>query len=451
LRNLANNFRDNLPSVVSIGAKGSGKTFNYLQLSRLKYWEKFLDYNDNGSNLELQTKTYIFPLLQSTNLKEKARDITNEARNEIRNILDLNEFSHSDFTEKIQRKINSNENESENWSEPDWAEFWISEIAQSLGFETKSLHEIDRELKAKSLKIIFLFDGLEDVFSHIATNEREKKALRALIDNLPRKLSEIRQANLGFIVFLRRDFLRSTIVQNLPQFESQYCAYELSWDYDFFLRLVLWLCLQAKVIAADESKPENLSREDIREQLQQLWGKKLGADTSKEAYSDSWIFFALTDFHGRLQARDIVRFIFSAAQITVDSSREVNFARWSNSRLLPPQAIRRALAPCSKEKVEEAKQEYPAFREWVSDKFPTYSNDDKKIPFALEKLDIDHNTVQILKDMGVIYEDTTKEEAERFYIPEIFREGLGFTGKVARPRVMALKRKILSSLGRDIN
>ncbi|MFP4098997.1 ParA family protein [Coleofasciculus sp.] len=36
LKNLATTFRDELPRVVSIGSKGSGKTFNYIQLSRLE-------------------------------------------------------------------------------------------------------------------------------------------------------------------------------------------------------------------------------------------------------------------------------------------------------------------------------------------------------------------------------------------------------------------------------
>ena len=45
--------------------------------------------------------------------------------------------------------------------------------------------------------------------------------------------------------------------------------------------------------------------------------------------------------------------------------------------------------------------------------------------------------------MGVIYEDKEKEELERFYMPEIFREGLGFSGKGARPRVIALQQKVL--------
>jgi len=35
-----------------------------------------------------------------------------------------------------------------------------------------------------------------------------------------------------------------------------------------------------------------------------------------------------------------------------------------------------------------------------------------------------------------------KDEIARFYIPEIFREGLGFSGTTGRPRTLALKQKI---------
>ena len=49
----------------------------------------------------------------------------------------------------------------------------------------------------------------------------------------------------------------------------------------------------------------------------------------------------------------------------------------------------------------------------------------------------------MLEEMGVIYEDKEKEDTERFYMPEIFREGLSFSGTGARPRVLALKRKVL--------
>lgn len=444
LKNLATNFRNELPRVVSIGAKGAGKTFNYIQLSRFKYWERFLNRIDNTQQ-ELDSRTHIFPMLQSRNIKNNAKIVINEARSEVLSVLGDNipEFLPSEYEGRIKRAIAT-----ENWSEPEWTEFWISEIARVIGINpeaesSKNLSSINSELKNKGLRIIFLFDGLEDIFPDISSNNQEKIALKSLIDDLPNRLSEIRQSNVGIIILLRRDFLRYTITQNLKQFENLYRSYDLSWDQDYFLRLVFWICSESKVIDAEKSKIDSLSKEDLTEQLQKLWGKRLGSDNAKEAYTASWIFAALTDFNGRLQARDIVRFLYHAADITVNRAKEVQFEKWSTSRLLPPEAIRRALKPCSEKKVEEAKEEYPTFKIWVEDSLPKYTPEQRKIPFAVEQFEMDQPTVRMLVDMGVIYEDTEKEDVARFYMPEIFREGLGFSGKGARPRIVVLKRKVL--------
>jgi hypothetical protein len=442
LKNLASTFRDKLPHVVSIGAKGAGKTFNYIQLSRFKYWENFLQRIDNRIETG-DTKTYIFPFLESTNLRDNARTIIQEARNEVRLALGdgVPEFLHSEYSDRIKKAIAS-----QNCSEPEWTEFWISEIAKVLDITTEttpSLSGINRELKNRGLRIIFLFDGLEDIFPHIASNNQEKIALKALID-LPQRLSEIRQSNIGLIIFLRRDFLRNTITQNYGQYENLYRSYDLSWNQDSFLRLVFWICSQSEIIGAEEAKIYNLSKEELTEQLEKLWGKRLGSDNAKEAYTASWIFAALTDFNGRLQARDIVRFLYNAAAITVEKAKELQFDKWTGSRLLPPQAIRRALKPCSEKKVEEAKEEYPDFKRWFDETLPKYPRSDLKIPFAVEQFDMDQQTVGMLQEMGVIYEDKEKEDEARFYMPEIFREGLGFSlGQRARPRVLVLKRKAL--------
>lgn len=135
--------------------------------------------------------------------------------------------------------------------------------------------------------------------------------------------------------------------------------------------------------------------------------------------------------------------IMRQLSLTVDKAKEVQFEKWTASRLLPPQAIRRALEPCSKKKVDEAKEEYPAFKAWVEDILPKYSADERKIPFAVEQFEMDQQTVRMLEEMGVIYEDKEKDDTARFYMPEIFREGLGFSGKGARPRILVLKRKAL--------
>jgi hypothetical protein len=91
--------------------------------------------------------------------------------------------------------------------------------------------------------------------------------------------------------------------------------------------------------------------------------------------------------------------------------------------------------------VREATEEYPAFKKWVDEQLPPAS--ERKIPFAVEQFNMDQQTVRMLEEMGVIYEDKEKEEIARFYMPEIFREGLGFSGQGARPRIVALKRRVL--------
>lgn len=444
LKNLAVTFRNDLPRVVSIGAKGAGKTFTYVQLSRLKNWETFLSLASKDMS-GFEHRTHIFPLLQSSTLRDAAEEIVSEARSSTKKAFSdsIPDFFHSEFQDSIRSFLESPYSD----SELEWTKFWIRELSKSVGLqdeESMSLQYLNSYLKEKNIRLIFLFDGLEDIFTEIANSSQQQTALRSLI-GLPKRLNEIRQSNFGLIILLRRDFLRYSITQNLAQFESLYKSYDLSWDADSFLKLVYWVCSQAVVIEADETQLEDLSREQLKLNLEKLWGKKLGNDTSNEAYTANWIYAALTDFKGRLQARDIVRLLYHAANITIENSREVQFDRWSSSRLLPPQSIRRAIEPCSTGKVKEVKEEYPEFRKWV-DKVEEYTQEQKRVPFTLDALDLDQATIRMLEDIGVIYEDRGKDDVSCYYMPEIFRAGLKFTPqKGARPRVLVLKRKALGT------
>lgn len=194
---MASDFQDKLPVVISIGVDEVGKTFSINQLSRLQSWENLLN-KINPQNLKnpLKNLSLMFPLMQSQNLEEIKDRITQSLSNQ-------------------------------SWNEVDWAKFWVKEFSRVLGFnqENYQLSELDKYLKQKNSKIILIIDGLENIFPDLANDNIQQTALKALIDNLPNKLTEIKQSNLGMIVFLHRDSLRKTIKQNSGQFESLYSEY----------------------------------------------------------------------------------------------------------------------------------------------------------------------------------------------------------------------------------
>ena len=435
LRNLAKQFYDSVPRVVSIGSKGAGKTFNYIQLCRFKKWGAFIE-RALGVNLG-KGDSFVFPILQSRNLRDRGRALVSTAREiAIASLYSNKEYVVSDLEDRI-----SCAGKNIGWSEGDWRAYWVSELAIALGIEQETtLSGINAYLKSIGKKIIFLFDGIEDAFRDIENSKTEQYAVSALL-SLPDRLGELRDPAVGVVIFVRRDYVRYAIRQNRAQFENLYKSYDLSWDADSFLRLVAWICGVAGVqdLAIDGTS----ARHELVDALENIWGKKLGSDSSKEAYSANWVYAALTDFNGRLQARDDVRFLLYAAKVTLDEPKTVQFDYWQTTRLLPPAAIRRALDGCSEKKVEEAEEEYPEFARWVSD-LGKYLPDQKRIPFTADKFELTQSRIELLREMGVLFDDRGKDDITRFYMPEIFRAGLGFSlDKGARPRVLVLKKKAL--------
>ena len=173
LKNMASNFLDKLPVVISIGEGVAGNTFSFIQLSRL-------------------------------------------------HSIKIVNFSISDLKDRITQSLSN-----QDWNEVDWAKFWVKEFSRVLKYnqENYQLNKLDEYLKQKNSKIIILIDGLENIFPDLSYDNFQQTALKALIENLPNKLTEIKQSNLGLIVFLHRDSVRKTIKQNSGQFESLYGDY----------------------------------------------------------------------------------------------------------------------------------------------------------------------------------------------------------------------------------
>ena len=419
LKNLAKHYEKSIPITVSIGAKGAGKTFNFLQLCRNHTWENFL------KKLEFDvvdgTETLIFPFLSSEQLKPTARKIVEDCRNNcFQKLALIQEFSETDLRDRI-RENNT-----------DWVSFWTRELLSAFNVEGSNLKDLHHFLTSKNVRLVILIDGLEDQFPTLIDKPEQKSALEALL-SFPNRIEEIRDSHLGIIEFVRSDYVRTVIQQNLGQFEARYKPFKLEWTAESFLRLAYWICAETGFNWTDENDSETLSETDLSTKLYQLWGQKLGSTNSKEANTVRWVFTALCDLNGRLQARDLVRFLYHASK----HSQSDGVSKWQD-RVLLPAAIRRAVGDCSREKVEEAISEINTLKLW-NEQLATISDSEKSVPFDAQKMGLKPEWSKELQELGVIFEDRGKNEEKRFYLPESYRTGLGFSlSNAGRPKVLAL-------------
>ena len=433
IRNLGQRFIGKMPLAVVVGSKGAGKTYLFLQLARFRSWDNFLLDLNIIQNPKGKIRNLVFPFLESRNLKDRAQQQVVECRENVWKTLD--QPVQWNLT-MIRDQIREHLKQDYAWNQSDWRKFWIHLIGQSLGLHENqsvallSLDDIQKYLKQHDVRVTIIIDGLEDLFPKVKTEPSSQEALNGLLE-IPESLRELRESYLGIVCFIRRDILRSAIKQNVGQFEARYDAFDLTWNYSEALRLTKWIADQAqgtKDITIMDLITTNY--EDLSDTLVPFWGRKLGSHKSREAIASNWVLAALSDFNGQLQARDLVRFIRYAAQ---DSVRSITYL----DRLLQPASIRRAIEPCSRKKIEEFEYEVVTIK-GIFDKLRSNSEEGRRIPFTANKFDLSVQEIELLEALGVI-----RKEKEKYYIPEIFRYGLGFSlDRRARPTVLSWKRRV---------
>jgi hypothetical protein len=311
-----------------------------------------------------------------------------------------------------------------------WRDYWLNYIAWSAGYEVGQKDAGRRftdYLREKKLYVVAIIDGLETQFPELASNKRQQVAVRSLLQDVPNWLEQEVLRPLGILIFIRKDMVLNALPQNSAQFIAVYKNYELNWSSEEAMRLFAWTAMKAK--ALDDKKRDklpDLSEEELVQELIPLWGRKLGSENSKEAFSAKWVIYALSDFNGQIQARDIIRFLYFASE---NSKGDIY---WEDRILVPP-AIRGSLSPCSQEKVREISEENLELKR-IFEKINEVPIDRKRVPFDQYDLSLEPIDLEILERNGVIGRDVDK-----YYIPEIFREGLGFIlDKGARPKVVAM-------------
>jgi MinD-like ATPase involved in chromosome partitioning or flagellar assembly len=425
LRNLASDHRHRLPIAVIVGAKGSGKTYTFLQIVHRKTWENFAQ---DAEATEVNANGLIAPLLESKNLKDVAKDLVREVRKTTARALG---FAEPQDASTIRDYIR--EGCQLNLHEGQWRDRWLNAIAWGVGFQPQTEgagRELTKHLVTAKQKLVVVIDGLEDLFQNFASDESQQTALRALLQEVPEWLNQQPGLPLGILIFVRRDILLAAIRQNAAQMMARYETYALKWNREEALRLVAWVTQIADICRNIHIyKLQDMSEVDLTEALVPLWGQRLGTERSKEAPSARWVIAALSDFRGQIQARDLVRLLHLAAK------GSVNDERWKD-RILIPKAIKEALPECSSEKIGEIEVENTELKN-IFTKLRDLEEDKRKIPFTRDTVQLSLEEMKILEDNGVVF-----RENDEYYMPEIFRSGLGFSLTApGRAKVITLARR----------
>ena len=428
IQNLIRKYKNSIPNTVIMGAKGAGKTFLYREILRDRYWEKFVErMSENepvSKGLGDDTCILAVPLLASGNAGGFNGIIKNAivGYNKCGMKGKISNSIYVDSKDMLLMNVRKNHDVLE------WKEIWKKVILSTFDKTYHSLAELEEELHRKHIKIVFLLDGLEEIFEHTISSENEKNAIRALCRDLVDEV-KIAYHHVGLMIFLRKDMARDSLTINYEQFYSLYRAVELQWSNTEALRLAAWLTSQAVPDFYLGNIPiETASGEVIEEMLNRLWGVKLGKPTSNEANSSRWILAALSDFNGQLQARDIIRFLEKATD-------HVGKAVYDDRYLMPTE-IRKAVSECSNDKIGEIRDEIKALAP-IFDKLEHASEEKKVLPFAADTFNLTQAEEKIMKQEGYL-----KIDNDRYYLPEIIRHALKFKyEKGARPKVLSLLLK----------
>lgn len=425
LRHLASDHRGDVPIAVVVGAKGAGKTYTFLQVVRRQSWEIFA--KDAGAT-DVQIKALICPVLESKNLDPAVQQEVTEVRHATAKELGLSSpLDVSAIRDDIRDGFKTLRHEGE------WRQRWLDVIAWGVGFrvgERDAGRALASYLVEVEKRLVIVVDGLEDLFQNFSSDPIEQIALRALLQEVPDWFAQQPSRPVGIVIFVRRDMVLASVRQNAAQLMSRYDPYALRWNREEALRLVAWASAKAGNLANLSSADlSELGEQDLAQELISLWGRKLGADHSREGRSAEWVIAVLSDLKGQIQARDLVTLLHLAAE------KSINDTFW-NDRVLVPVAIKESLYECSRQKIAEIEIENELLKA-IFTKLRNLPAEKRLIPFAREDAELSALEIKTLEDNGVLL-----REGDEFFMPEIFRWGLDFRLRTgARPRVLTLARR----------
>ncbi|MER7153900.1 KGGVGR-motif variant AAA ATPase [Streptomyces lydicus] len=421
LRRLLADHRTELPQALVVGAKGAGKTFMYAKACAARKWQTFAAQSGiRGVTVEAP----VVPVLESANLEYRdlePQDLR-EAFASTNGDLPLRDATAPSIADRLKDglgRLGSQE-------ELSWRSLWLECLAMACGLEVSEQRTPEEALidLGRRAKAVFVIDGLEDLLQNL-DSDTKRTALRVLLIDVLGWLRSLRGRPFGLIVFVRRDLVTGAVRQNSAQLLGRYDHYALHWSKEEALRLALWVTAHAEALPDPVPLPAitDLSADELIDSLIQVWGWKMGSEKSREARSHLWVPAALGDFNGQVQARDVVMFLATAAKKSEQYNDTVD------DRVLVPTAMRKALLECSRNKIVSVGEEDKEIgRLLVRMQGLSHS---VLVPFELEQVELSVAEADLLVEAGVF----SKGSDGRYWVPEIYRHGLGFNSE-RRARVL---------------
>lgn len=424
IRRLAETYRSRVPITVIVGAKGAGKTFLFKQMAHLKNWKAFLTKVKGQSS---NNTAFTFAVTVPLNMRE------NSAFTQIPK--DIQAITHSKesniFIKFIKPAIEKSLESAFTVSE--WRNKWLDYMAWAAGFEVgekdAGTHFI-AFLEQKKIRMVGILDGLEDIFNAFNDNQYQQQALQALLQDVCIWL-ESNDKYLGILIFIRHDLISAAIPQNAGQFLSKYKDFELKWNSEEIFRLIHWILLEATVFKPPLLLSEELSQkkeDELIPALHKLWGVKMGSNDSNESLTYNWVLGSLANLNKEAQSRDMVRFLWEAAQL---SQKDAQNSVYRSDRILFPSNMRVAMDNIAPAKLQEVKMENKPLKA-ILDVLETHKTT-LKFPCQTDDLKfLNENQIKVLVDNGVI-----KLYKNEYYMAEIFRKGMGFSySRKGKPKVL---------------
>ncbi len=290
------------------------------------------------------------------------------------------------------------------------------------------LRELDATMPRDTL---LLFDGLDAGFGRTPEDlERRRDGVGGLLSLVSERGDEL--VNLRLKILLRDDIWRAVQLPNKSHFFGRDAR--LSWaNQTDYLKVIVKQALRVREVAElvgqrmsdigsaalSPAVVDSWPQSRVIDAWRVLVGERISGD--KTAFTYNWVWRRLADGNGDHSPRSLVR-LFDRA---LGRERGWYPASPYERSLIRPRALVESLDDISDQEMVSLEEEF-------AELLPLFDalREIGRTPFPAGELAVDSDVVSLGLEVGLLHIDSgTRDEAERYRVPELYRKALGMGRK----------------------